>query len=283
MEIFKQIAPLKAFIEGIKRPNKTIGLVPTMGALHSGHLSLIQASKSHNSLTVATIYINPTQFNNPTDLEKYPKSMEQDLEMLRNAGCDVVFSPNDFEMYGNSSLIKFDFGSMDKVMEGKFRPGHFSGVAVVVSKLFNIIQPDCAYFGQKDWQQYAIIRQLVDELKFDLRLYSVPIMREADGLAMSSRNLRLNQTQRANASVYFQALTRAKEALNKGEDLLRVKRSIKEMVDRTPEMRLEYLELADSKNLNILEGIDEGVVAILCIAGYAGEVRLIDNMFLVGE
>jgi pantoate--beta-alanine ligase len=203
--------------------------------------------------------------------------------MLRNAGCDVVFSPDDFEMYGNSSLIKFDFGSMDKVMEGKFRPGHFSGVAIVVSKLFNIIQPDCAYFGQKDWQQYAIIRQLVDELKFDLTLYSVPIMREADGLAMSSRNLRLNQKQRANATVFFRALTRANEALMKGEDLLGVKRAIKEMVDSTPEMRLEYLELADSKNLNVLETIDEGAVAILCIAGYAGEVRLIDNMFLASE
>lgn len=283
MEIFKQIAPLKAFIEGIKGHGKTIGLVPTMGALHSGHMSLIQASKSQNSITIASIYINPTQFNNAADLEKYPKTPEHDLEMLRNAGCDVLFTPNDLEMYENPSIIKVEFGTMDKVMEGKFRPGHFSGVAVVVSKLFNIIRPDSAYFGQKDWQQFAIIRQLAEELKFDLALQSVPIMREPNGLAMSSRNLRLNQQQRANATVFFRTLTMAKEALLRGDDLQDVKRAVKEMVNKTQEMKLEYLELADSKSLSLLENIDESDSAILCIAGYAGEVRLIDNMFITTE
>ena len=279
MEIFKQIAPLKAFIEGIKRHGNSIGLVPTMGALHSGHLSLIQASKSQNPLTIASIYVNPTQFNNPVDLEKYPKTLEQDLIMLREAGCDAVFCPDDDEMYGQSSIIKVDFGSMDKVMEGKFRPGHFSGVAIVVSKLFNVIQPDNAYFGQKDWQQFAIIRQLVDELKFNLALHCVPIVREPDGLAMSSRNLRLNQSQRVHAKVYFQALTWAKEELKRGKALQHVKQGVKDMVDLTPEMRLEYLELTDSRNLNILE-TNKDNTGILCIAGYAGDVRLIDNMFL---
>lgn len=282
MEIFKQIAPLKAFIGGIKRHGKSIGLVPTMGALHSGHLSLIEASKSQNPLTIATIYVNPTQFNNPVDLEKYPKTLEQDIRMLQDAGCDAVFCPDDDEMYGQPSLLKVEFGLMDKVMEGKFRPGHFSGVAVVVSKLFNIIQPDSAYFGQKDWQQFAIIRQLVDELKFNLTLKSVPIVREPDGLAMSSRNLRLNQTQRAHANIYFQALTWAKKELQKGTDLQVVKQGAKEMVDQTPEMRLEYLELADRKYLNILER-DNDNTGILCIAGYAGDVRLIDNMFMAPE
>ena len=150
-----------------------------------------------------------------TDLEKYPKTLEQDLLMLEKAGCDAVFCPDDLEMYERPSLIKIDFGSMDKVMEGKFRPGHFSGVAIVVSKLFNIIQPESAYFGQKDWQQFAIIRQLVDELKFNVTLHSVPIVRELDGLAMSSRNLRLNQIQRVHATVYFQALTWAKDELKR--------------------------------------------------------------------
>jgi len=280
MEIFKQIAPLKAFIEGVKRSGKTIGLVPTMGALHRGHISLIEASKSQNDVTVATIYVNPTQFNNPADLQKYPKTLAKDVEMLEKAGCDVVFCPDDHEMYGEKSLIKVEFGHLDKVMEGKFRPGHFSGVALVVCKLFNIIQPNSAYFGQKDWQQFAIIQVLVDELKFNLSLYCIPILREPDGLAMSSRNLRLNERQRVNATVFYKALLTAREALRTGKELQTVKKAVKEMVEEKPEMRLEYFELADSKNFSVLEGIDWAGRPIMCIAGYAGEVRLIDNMFL---
>jgi len=280
MEIFKQIAPLKIFVEGIKRSGKTIGLVPTMGALHRGHISLIEASKSQNTVTVASIYVNPTQFNNPLDLQKYPKTTEKDLEMLEKAGCDAVFSPNDDEMYPEASILKFEFGSLDKVMEGKYRPGHFSGVALVVSKLFNIIEPHNAYFGQKDWQQFAIIRQLVAELKFNLVLSSVPIQRESDGLAMSSRNLRLNETQRVHATIFYHALVMARGALKGGKEIEAVKKAVTEMVNQKPEMRLEYFELANSKNLNILDNLDNAIVPILCIAGYAGEVRLIDNMFL---
>ena len=149
------------------------------------------------TLPLATIYVNPTQFNNPNDLQKYPKTPEMDMKCFEKVGCDVVFIPDDSEMYAEKPLLKFDFGHLDKVMEGKFRPGHFSGVALVVSKLFNIVQPDRAYFGQKDWQQFAVIRQLVSELKFNLELYSIPILREPDGLAMSSRNLRLSQAQRS--------------------------------------------------------------------------------------
>jgi len=280
MEIFKQIAPLRSFLGELKKSGKTIGLVPTMGALHQGHISLIEASKSQNSVTVASIYINPTQFNNPRDLQKYPKTPEKDVEMLRKVGCDVVFCPDDEEMYEDAPLLKLDFGSLDKVMEGKFRPGHFSGVALVVSKLFNIVEPDSAYFGQKDWQQYAVIRRLVTELKFSFKLYSVPILREPDGLAMSSRNLRLTGSQRTNAIVFYQAIAMAKESLKKGKSLETVKKAVSDKVNETPEMRLEYFELADSKNLNILDGVDKTASPILCIAGYAGEVRLIDNMFL---
>jgi pantoate--beta-alanine ligase len=280
MEIFKQIAPLRTYLDRVRRSDKSIGLVPTMGALHQGHISLIQTSKSQNTTTVATIYVNPTQFNNPNDLQKYPKSPEKDLEMLRNAGCDVVFSPDDQEMYADIPLLKFDFGNLDKVMEGEFRPGHFSGVALIVSKFFNIIQPDRAYFGQKDWQQFAVIRMLVSELKFNFELHSVPILREPDGLAMSSRNLRLSQTQRSSATVFYHALIMAKNALTSGAGLETVKKAVTELVNSKPEMKLEYFELADSKNLSILNNVDKADLPILCIAGYAGEIRLIDNMFL---
>jgi pantoate--beta-alanine ligase len=280
MEIFKQIAPLRTYLDRIRKSDKSIGLVPTMGALHEGHISLVQQSKSQNAITVATIYVNPTQFNNANDLQKYPKTPEKDLEMLRNTGCDVVFFPEDQEMYADTPLLKFDFGHLDKVMEGEFRPGHFSGVALIVSKLFNIIQPDKAYFGQKDWQQFAVIRQLVSELKFNFELHSVPILREPDGLAMSSRNLRLNQSQRSSATVFYHALVMARTALTSGAGLETVKKAVSDLVNSKPGIKLEYFELADSKNLTILNNVDKAVLPILCIAGYAGEIRLIDNMFL---
>lgn len=280
MEIFKQIAPLRSFLDQLKKSNKTIGLVPTMGALHNGHISLIKASKSQNDVTLATIYVNPAQFNNPNDLKKYPRTPEKDISMLEDAGCNVVFSPDDIEMYSEKPVVTFDFGHLDKVMEGKFRPGHFSGVALVVSKLFNIIQPDNAYFGQKDWQQFAVIRQLVHELKFNFSLHSVPILRESDGLAMSSRNLRLSDSQRSHATIFYKALLFAKNALKTGNPLETVKKAVSEMVNKEQDIRLEYFELANSQNLTILDNVDNAALPILCIAGYAGEIRLIDNMFL---
>ncbi len=280
MEIFKQIAPLKAFLAGLKSANKTVGLVPTMGALHHGHLALVEASKTQNSVTLATIYVNPTQFNNALDLQKYPKTLDKDVALLEKVGCDAVFCPDDTEMYTEKSVIKMDFGLLDSVMEGKFRPGHFSGVALVVSKLFNIVQPDRAYFGQKDWQQFAVIRQLVHELKFNLTLHSVAIERESDGLAMSSRNLRLNETQRRDATVFYQALNGARNMLNQGTDLESVRKFVAETIHQKPDMRLEYFELADRHTLTLLTSITESVTPIMCTAGYAGDVRLIDNMFL---
>jgi pantoate--beta-alanine ligase len=280
MEIFKKIAPLRAFLKEIRKSGRTIGLVPTMGALHHGHLALIDASKAHNSVTVCTIYVNPTQFNNPADLLKYPRNFEKDAELLKKVGCDIVFYPSNDEMYDGESHLKFDFGHLNTVMEGKFRPGHFSGVALVVSKLFNIVCPDNAYFGQKDWQQFAIIRQVTEELKFDLILHSVPTLREADGLAMSSRNLRLNPEQRQHATIFYKAMVDAKALLNKGKDIAFVKRKVQEMVDNEEDTGLEYFEVAESKNLNVLEFVNGAEMPIMCIAGYVGEVRLIDNMFL---
>jgi pantoate--beta-alanine ligase len=280
MEIFKQIAPLKSFLEEHRRAGKTIGLVPTMGALHPGHVALIKASKAQNQLTVCSIYINPTQFNNAVDLQKYPRTLELDTALLEKTGCDVVFCPDNEEMYRQPSILSFDFGHLDKVMEGKFRPGHFSGVALVVAKLFNIVQPNQAYFGQKDWQQFAVISQLTEELRFGLTLHGVPTLREADGLAMSSRNLRLTETQRPRASVFYKALVDAKLRINRGESISSVKDLVKKMIEGEPEIKLEYFEVTDSKNLSVLENVGDSDKLIMCIAGYVGEVRLIDNMFL---
>jgi pantoate--beta-alanine ligase len=284
MEILKQIAPLKAFLNAQKRAGKSIGLVPTMGALHAGHLSLIKASKAQNDITVCSIFVNPTQFNNPSDLQKYPRTLDKDTLLLEKVECDAVFCPEAGEMYPEPSVMKFDFGHLDKVMEGAFRPGHFSGVGLVVSKLFNIIQPTRAYFGQKDWQQFAVIRRLVEELNFGLELTSVPTSREDDGLAMSSRNLRLNPEQRQVATVFYAALVAAKQALQQGKTVAEARALVQAKFDERQGSSLEYFELADSKNLNILENVkaSESLSGqpIMCIAGFVGEVRLIDNMFL---
>jgi pantoate--beta-alanine ligase len=280
MEIFKQIAPLKAYIHAQKQRGKSIGLVPTMGALHEGHLSLIEASKKENSITVCSIFVNPTQFNNPADLQKYPRTFDKDTLLLEKVECDAVFYPDTGEMYPETSLIKFDFSHLDKVMEGKFRPGHFSGVALVVSKLFHIVDPDHAYFGQKDWQQFAVIRQLTEELKFNLTLHSEPTSREADGLAMSSRNLRLNPDQRKQATVFFHALSFANKELLSGKDIETTRKKVKEIIEQHAGIVLEYFEVADSKNLNLLENVKDSNRPIMCIAGFVGEIRLIDNMFL---
>ena len=279
MEIFKEIAPLKAYLKAKKQRQNSIGLVPTMGALHNGHISLIEASKAQNQVTVCSIFVNPTQFNNQSDLQKYPRTLDQDTLLLQKVECDAVFCPESIEMYPDRSLVRFDFGHLDKVMEGKFRPGHFSGVALVVSKFFNIVQPDHAYFGQKDWQQFAIIRQLVDELRFDLTLHSIPTSRETDGLAMSSRNKRLNESQRHKALVFFKSLTAAREALKEGRSIEEVTRMVRSIVEQDAEVKLEYFEVADRVNLNLLENVKATNQAILCIAGFVGEVRLIDNMF----
>lgn len=280
MQIFREIASLKAFLVEKQRLGQTVGFVPTMGALHQGHISLVHASKNENPVTVCSIYVNPAQFNNPADLQKYPRTLDADITLLEKAGCDALFAPETKDMYESENIIRFDFGYLDKVMEGRYRPGHFSGVAIVVSKLFNIVEPHCAYFGQKDWQQFAIIRQLVRELKFNTKLNSVPTMREPDGLAMSSRNMRLTTTQRSKAVVLYKALTQARTWLKEGVKIEEVKSKVEKIVHHDPEIRLEYFEVADSENLNSLNRVEESSAPILCIAAFLGDVRLIDNMFL---
>lgn len=279
MQIFREIHPLKAFLVEKRLSGRTIGFVPTMGALHEGHLSLIHASRNETSITVCSIFVNPAQFNNPSDLQKYPRTLEKDIQMLENAGCDVLFCPEADEIYTSQHIVQFDFGQLDKVMEGQFRPGHFSGVALVVSKLLHIVEPTVAYFGQKDWQQFAIIRQLVKDLSFNVLLKSVPIIRESDGLAMSSRNLRLTIDQRKRAAILFETLNESSDLLRKGNSISQVKDFVKKRLVSSPDIRLEYFEVADSENLKLLNNVEESVSPILCIAAFVGDVRLIDNLF----
>lgn len=280
MQIFKQIGPLKAFLVEKRSQARTVGFVPTMGALHEGHLELIRKSQNDNATTICSIFVNPSQFNNPADLQKYPRTPDADIALLREIGCDALFCPAVETMYEGQSHVRFDFGHLDKVMEGEFRPGHFSGVALVVSKLFHIVEPDVAYFGQKDWQQFAIIRQLVKDLKFNLALKSVPTLREASGLAMSSRNARLTPAQREKATLLNRVLKNAVELLKNGKPVTFVKDDVNDRFANDPEIRLEYFEVADSENLKPLADVKESASPILCMAAFVGEVRLIDNMFV---
>src|SRR5260221_4353667 len=275
MQIFTKIEALKAFLKQKRANKQTIGLVPTMGALHAGHLFLVESSRAENQVTVGTVYVNPTQFNNASDLDKYPRSIDSDMELLEKGGCDALFYPDNQEMYAKTSTVKIEFGDLDKILEGKFRPGHFSGVALVVSKLFNIVQPAIAYFGQKDFQQFKIIEELVDELKFDVKLKRMPVFREADGLAMSSRNMRLHDADRKKAIVFYESLSAAQKLLAQGQSILNVKEFVKQKCESIYGVKLDYFELADSENLNLLETVTDK--SVLLIAGFIGEVRLLDN------
>jgi pantoate--beta-alanine ligase len=280
MQIFKEIAPLRLHLQRKRNEGVTIGLVPTMGALHEGHLSLIRSSKSATGLTACSLYVNPTQFNNSSDLDKYPRTIERDIAMLESAGCDVLFAPETAEMYQRPGIIRFDFGELDKVLEGKFRPGHFSGVATVVSKLFNIVEPNDAFFGQKDYQQLQVIRRLVEELKFNINIHGIPTIREASGLAMSSRNMRLTEDQRKRALILSKSLNEARERLLTGAEWLDIKKEVVERINSIPEFKVEYLELAHRDDLTKLDIIPS--TGVLLIACYVGEVRLIDNL-VIGE
>jgi len=279
MQIFKEIAPLKLHLQHKRKEGLLVGLVPTMGALHEGHLQLILASKAATDITVCSLYVNPTQFNNPTDLEKYPRTVEKDIAMLESAGCDVLFAPETSSMYERPGILRFDFGQLDKVLEGEFRPGHFSGVATVVSKLFHIVEPDDAFFGQKDYQQFQVVSKMVEELKFNLRLHSVPIVRESNGLAMSSRNQRLSEAEKKRAMILHESLLYAKGKLIAGKPWTEVQKDIFERFNKTQDLQLEYFEFAnrddltDTTNINIKNGI-------LLTACFVGSVRLIDNMLI---
>jgi pantoate--beta-alanine ligase len=279
MQVFHSIKSLQVFLKSERLAGKSVGLVPTMGALHNGHLSLIEASKKQNELTVCSIFVNPTQFNNAQDLAIYPRTLEADCQMLDSAGCDAVFAPSVEEVYPKLPNLKFDFGDLERVMEGKFRPGHFNGVGIVVSKLFNIVQPDHAYFGQKDLQQCAVINRLVKDLSFSLTLNICPTQRETDGLAMSSRNRNLSAEQRNLAPAIYKSLQQASDLLRNKKSGEEAKTLVSEYLSKVGGIDLEYFEISDFETLQPINELLEGQTA-LCIAAFMGKTRLIDNVII---
>ncbi len=279
MKILKSIKEANEYCFSKQKEGLSIGLVPTMGALHEGHLSLIEYSKKDKNTTVASIFVNPIQFNNVNDLSKYPRTLEKDLELLKNSGCDAVFTPNEGEMYSTKPLITMNFGDLEKVMEGAFRPGHFSGVGVVVAKLFNIIRPNHAYFGQKDLQQFLVIQQMVNDLSYPLLLHCCPIRREQDGLAMSSRNVRLSAQNRPVAAKIYESLKIA-EGMVKIDGVEKTKAVVTNFLAQYKELKLEYFEIANGFTLEPLQDVSSKNKTALCIAVFLDGVRLIDNLLV---
>ena len=275
---FQQIDELKVALQVARKAHKTIGFVPTMGALHEGHLELIKKAISENDICVCSIFVNPIQFNNPSDLKKYPRDLEKDYKLLESVGCQMVFVPSSDEMYPEPDLTQFNFGHLDKVLEGKFRPGHFNGVAIVVKKLFQIVEPDRAYFGEKDFQQLAIINKLVEIENLGLKIIPCPIIREKDGLAMSSRNVRLTAEERLLAPRIYKSLLSIKQNFKSEHSAIIIKNSIKEL-NEIDGMKVEYLEIVNAKTLQPISKTEEnkgGITAL--IATFLGKVRLIDNI-----
>lgn len=260
---------------------KTIGFVPTMGALHEGHLDLVKRSKIESDVTVVSIFVNPTQFNNPEDFTKYPITLEPDLNKLEAEGTDFVFLPDTSTIYPEKPVLTLNFGELEHILEGEFRPGHFNGVGIVVSKLFHLIRPDKAYFGQKDLQQVAVIKRLVTDLSFNIELIVVPTRRETDGLAMSSRNLRLNPEERTQALILFSSLTKAKDELLAGKPWLKVRDQISRDFKEKSLAKLEYFELVHPEYFNRFETFEPDQKSSICVAAYLGSVRLIDNLPII--
>jgi pantoate--beta-alanine ligase len=278
MQILNTAAALQAFTEHARQTGQRVGLVPTMGALHDGHLQLVQAARAECNEVVATIFVNPTQFNNAEDFRLYPRVPDADAALLAPAGCTALFVPSVEEMYPRPTVLRFDFGDLERVMEGAHRPGHFNGVATVVSKLFHMARPHRAYFGQKDWQQVAIIRQLVADLSFDLEIVTCPTIREADGLAMSSRNRRLDAPSRAVAPLLHRVLEDAAAQVRQGVPPAQVKAAAEATLAQEPLLTPEYVEVADAQTLHPLAEYAVGRAVVLCLAAHLGGVRLIDNV-----
>jgi pantoate--beta-alanine ligase len=279
MVISKTVADLQSYLSKFHSQKLKTGFVPTMGALHEGHLSLVKKAKTENDKVVVSIFVNPTQFNNPSDLEKYPRMPEKDFEMLEKEGVDIIFYPSEKEIYpeGMEGKSAFDFGNLEKVMEGKFRPGHFKGVAQVVSRLFEITDPDNAYFGEKDFQQLAIIRELVKQKKFRTKISGCPTMREPSGLAMSSRNLLLTPEMRNESAKISKALFYIRENRNK-KSLQELKSEAIGIIEKNHLLKVEYLEVADAKTLTLIDTWEDGKPLRCLTAVQAGNIRLIDNV-----
>jgi len=277
MQVVKHINELREILNIKLEEGLSIGFVPTMGALHHGHLSLVEQAGQQTGFVVVSIFVNPNQFNDKGDLERYPRDLQKDVDLLSLTSCDLVFAPNADEIYPEPDTRQFNFGALEQVMEGKFRPGHFNGVAQVVSRLFEIVQPHKAFFGQKDFQQLAIINEMVRKLKLGVEIIACPIIREKDGLAMSSRNMLLSSEQRQNAVVISATLF---EAVNKTSEFT-VNELCKWVISRINEndyLNTEYFEIVDSVTLQPVKNWEDPCSKVGCIAVHCGKIRLIDNI-----
>lgn len=278
MRIITKKETLQKAIISAREQHKRIGLVPTMGALHDGHLSLIRAAMRNSDFIVVSIFVNPTQFNNPKDLERYPRDLDADLELLNGYPVDLIFAPSVKEMYPEQDRRIFDLSPLDSAMEGRFRPGHFNGVAQIVSKLFDAVKPDSAYFGQKDFQQLTIIKKLVSMLNLNIEIISCPTCREDDGLAMSSRNRLLSRPERAAAPLIYQTLLKATQ-MKERHSPAEIKEFVLSEINNHPLMQVEYFEIVDDQNLMPVNNWQAPNNKVGCIAVQLSEVRLIDNIY----
>lgn len=279
MIILRNLTEMQSVLSELKAKNKTIGFVPTMGALHAGHISLVEESKKQNDFTLVSVFVNPTQFNNLEDLEKYPRTEQADAALLEDAGVDAVFFPSVEVMYPNGAESNsYDFNGLENQMEGKFRPGHFDGVGTIVKRFFEIVQPDHAYFGEKDFQQLRIIQQMVENYKIPLEIVPVEIKRDENGLAMSSRNKRLTEEMLEESPKIYQILLKAKDFLQ-NNSVEATKKMVEEEFAKT-KLELEYIEIADEKTLESVTNIEPNQKIRAFIAAFAGDIRLIDNLRL---
>ena len=277
MKVIHTIEDLQAGLSVLKAQGKKVGLVPTMGALHAGHASLVKRSVNENDVTVVSVFVNPTQFNDKNDLVKYPRTLEADCKLLEDCGATLVFAPSVEEMYPEPDTRQFGYAPLDTVMEGAFRPGHFNGVCQIVSKLFDAVKPHRAYFGEKDFQQLAIIREMVRQMKFDLEIVGCPIVREEDGLALSSRNARLSSDERENALNISRTLFKSRTFATT-HSVSETQKMVEDAIAAAPGLRLEYFEIVDGNTLQKIGDWNETSYAVGCITVFCGEVRLIDNI-----
>lgn len=278
MKIINVTSELEKELANQRRENKSVGFVPTMGALHSGHLSLVKQCLKDNDICVVSIFVNPTQFNNSDDLEKYPRTLEKDTELLKSISDDIiVFAPSVKEIYPEPDTRQFDFGRLDKVMEGKFRHGHFNGVAQVVSRLFDIVKPGKAYFGEKDFQQLAIVKALVKKLNLDIQIVPMPIVREDSGLALSSRNQRLTDQQKNTAVNISKILFKSRDEKHK-YSVDETLNNVITAINSVEELEVEYFEIVDGNTLQPIRDWNQSEYIVGCITVFCGDVRLIDNI-----
>ena len=277
MKVIHTIEDLQAGLSVLKAQGKKVGLVPTMGALHAGHASLVKRSVNENDVTVVSVFVNPTQFNDKNDLVKYPRTLEADCKLLEDCGATLVFAPSVEEMYPEPDTRQFGYAPLDTVMEGAFRPVHFNGVCQIVSKLFDAVKPHRAYFGEKDFQQLAIIREMVRQMKFDLEIVGCPIVREEDGLALSSRNARLSSDERENALNISRTLFKSR-TFAATHSVSETQKMVEDAIAAAPGLRLEYFEIVDGNTLQKIGDWNETSYAVGCITVFCGEVRLIDNI-----